>query len=67
MWLPPTPPSEECNDYYTDEVLDMSYNIQTVISPSLLSSIAFYRYVVLSYMVIKLHDWEGSMCKHLDW
>ena len=43
IWLPPTPPSEDSEEYYVDTVLDMKYNITSVIAPAVLASIAPFR------------------------
>ena len=43
MWLPPTPPSDDCYDYYVDFALDMTYDTLSVMTPVALVSSAVYR------------------------
>lgn len=44
MWFPPTPPSDDCCDYYVDLALDMTYDTQSVMTPVALVASAVYRY-----------------------
>ena len=53
MWLPPTPPSEDSNDYYVDNVVEMNYDTQIVIDPTVLLSVATYRWALNYPHVVK--------------
>lgn len=44
VWLPPTPPADDAEEYYVDIVLDMAYDTSSTISPAELASIAPFRY-----------------------
>lgn len=43
VWLPPTPPADDADDFYIDIVLDMAYDTTCNISPAELASIAPFR------------------------
>ena len=43
MWLPPTPPVDDGEEFYVDIMMDMAYDTSSVITPAELASIAPYR------------------------
>lgn len=46
MWLPPTPPSDDCEEFCIDTALEMNYDTQSVISPAVLAAIAPFRWFI---------------------
>ena len=43
MWLPPTPPVDDGDEFHIDVMMDMAYDTGSVITPAELASIAPYR------------------------